>query len=52
MARYGIVVLLAVSLLTAPLAAQSKLPVAIDQRVRLWTAAAVFARTTTRFVNS
>lgn len=32
--------LVAVSQLTAPLAAQSKLPVAIDQRVRLWTEAA------------
>lgn len=40
MTRYGIVVLVAVSQLTAPLAAQSKLPVAIDQRVRLWTEAA------------
>ena len=40
MTRYGIVVLTAVSLLTAPLAAQPKLPVAIDQRVRLWTEAA------------
>ena len=40
MTRYGIVFLLALSQLTAPLAAQSKLPVAIDQRVRLWTAAA------------
>ena len=40
MTRYGIIVLLVVSQLTAPLAAQSKLPVAIDQRVRLWTEAA------------
>jgi hypothetical protein len=40
MIRYGMVVLIAFSQLTAPLAAQSKLPVAIDQRVRLWTEAA------------
>jgi hypothetical protein len=40
MTRYGIIVLIAVSQLTAPLAAQSKLPVAIDQRVRVWTEAA------------
>ena len=40
MTRYGIIVLLVVSQLTVPLAAQSKLPVAIDQRVRLWTEAA------------
>ena len=40
MIRYGIVVLVAVSQLTAPLAAQSKLPIAVDQRVRLWTEAA------------
>ena len=40
MTRNGIAVLIAVSQLTAPLAAQSKLPVAVDQRVRLWTAAA------------